>query len=78
MAVYRATVKQYFKSIIITLLTRLQTSKTDKFVYHFVYYLGFCLAIAKDDITPDYIVGQVESIQPQYVPPASFASITDT
>ncbi|KAL1949825.1 hypothetical protein VTO73DRAFT_8706 [Trametes versicolor] len=60
-----ATVKQYFKSIIITLLTRLQTSKTDKFVYHFVYYLGFCLAIAKDDITPDYIVGQVESIQPQ-------------
>ncbi|OJT05838.1 Importin-alpha re-exporter [Trametes pubescens] len=59
------TVKQYFKSIIITLLTRLQTSKTDKFVYHFVYYLGFCLVINKDDITPDYIVGQVESIQPQ-------------
>ncbi|KAI0775001.1 Cse1-domain-containing protein [Trametes elegans] len=60
-----ASVKQYFKSIVITLLTRLQTSKTDKFVYHFVYFLGFCLAIAKEDITPDYIVGEVEAIQPQ-------------
>ncbi|KAI0366303.1 Cse1-domain-containing protein [Pilatotrama ljubarskyi] len=60
-----ATVKQYFKSIIVTLLTRMQTSKTDKYVYHFVYFLGFCLAIGKDDITPDYIVGEVESIQAQ-------------
>ena len=63
--VRRASVKQYFKSIVITLLTRLQTSKTDKFVYHFVYFLGFCLAIAKEDITPDYIVSEVEAIQPQ-------------
>ncbi|KAI0350026.1 Cse1-domain-containing protein [Trametes cingulata] len=58
-----ATVQQYFKSIIVTLLTRMQTSKTDKFVYHFVYFLAFCLAIGKDGITPDYIVGEVESIQ---------------
>ncbi|CDO76999.1 hypothetical protein BN946_scf184298.g26 [Trametes cinnabarina] len=58
------SVKQYFKSIVITLLTRMQTSKTDKYVYHFVYFLGFSLAIAREDITPDYIVGQVESIQP--------------
>ncbi|OSC99927.1 Cse1-domain-containing protein [Trametes coccinea BRFM310] len=60
-----ASVKQYFKSIVITLLTRMQTSKTDKYVYHFVYFLGFSLAIAREDITPDYIVGEVESIQPQ-------------
>ncbi|KAI9001554.1 Cse1-domain-containing protein [Trametes punicea] len=60
-----ASVKQYFKSIIITLLTRMQTSKTDKYVYHFVYFLGFTLAIANEDISPDYIVNEVESIQPQ-------------
>ncbi|KAI0636204.1 Cse1-domain-containing protein [Trametes polyzona] len=60
-----ASVKQYFKSIIVTLLTRMQTSKTDKYVYHFVYFLGFCLAIGREEITPDYIVGEVESIQPQ-------------
>ncbi|KAI0329277.1 Cse1-domain-containing protein [Cubamyces sp. BRFM 1775] len=60
-----ATVKQYFKSIIITLLTRMQTSKTDKYVYHFVYFLGFCLAVGKEEITPDYIVNEVESIQAQ-------------
>ena len=48
-----------------TLLTRMQTSKTDKYVYHFVYFLGFCLAISSDGLTPDYIVSEVEAIQPQ-------------
>ncbi|KAJ2961548.1 hypothetical protein NUW54_g14380 [Trametes sanguinea] len=59
----RASVKQYFKSIVITLLTRMQTSKTDKYVYHFVYFLGFSLAIAREDITPDYIVVVADSGQ---------------
>ncbi|KAI0833709.1 Cse1-domain-containing protein [Trametes gibbosa] len=60
-----ASVQQYFKLLLGTLLTRMQTSKTDKYVYHFVYFLAFCFAIGKDGITPDYIVGVVESIQPQ-------------
>ncbi|EJF64481.1 importin alpha re-exporter, partial [Dichomitus squalens LYAD-421 SS1] len=56
--------KQYFRGLIVTLLTRMQTSKTDKYVYHFVYFLGFCLAINVDGLTPDYIIGEVDAIQP--------------
>ena len=45
----------------------MQTSKTDKYVYHFVYFLSFCLAIGVEDLTPDYVVSEVEAIQPRYV-----------
>ena len=62
---HREALKQYFRGLIVTLLTRMQTSKTDKYVYHFVYFLGFCLAISSEGLTPDYIVGEVEAIQPQ-------------
>ena len=64
-ALHRATLQQYFRKVIVTFLTRMQTSKTDKYVYHFVYFLGFCLAISSEGLTPDYIVGEVEAIQPQ-------------
>ncbi len=64
---HSAALKQYFRGLIVTLLTRMQTSKTDKYVYHFVYFLGFCLAINSEGLTPDYIVGEIEAIQPQYV-----------
>ncbi|KAI0714440.1 armadillo-type protein [Cerioporus squamosus] len=60
-----AALQQYFRGLIVTLLTRMQTSKTDKYVYHFVYFLAFCLAINPEGLTPDYIVGEVEGIQPQ-------------
>ena len=59
--------QQYFRGLIVTLLTRMQTSKTDKYVYHFVYFLSFCLAIGVEGLTPDYIVNEVEAIQPRYV-----------
>ena len=45
----------------------MQTSKTDKYVYHFVYFLSFCLAINADGLTPDYIVGEVDAIQAKWV-----------
>nr|VWP01251.1 Succinate-semialdehyde dehydrogenase (EC [Ganoderma boninense] len=60
-----AALQQYFRGVIITLLSRMQTSKTDKYVYHFVYFLGFCLAINVEGLTPDYIIGEVETIQPR-------------
>ncbi|KAI0749865.1 armadillo-type protein [Daedaleopsis nitida] len=60
-----ASLQQYFRSLIVTLLTRMQTSKTDKFIYHFVYFLAFCLAINNGGLTPDYVVSEVEAIQPQ-------------
>ena len=41
----------------------MQTSKTDKFVYYFVYFLAFCLAINAEGLTPDYVVGELEAIQ---------------
>ena len=63
----RAKLQQYFRSLIVTLLTRMQTSKTDKYVYHFVYFLSFCLAINADGLTPDYIVGEVDAIQAKWV-----------
>ena len=45
----------------------MQTSKTDQYVYYFVYFLSFCLAINVTDFTPDYVVGQLEGIQPGYI-----------
>ena len=51
-----------------TLLTRMQTSKTDKFTYLFVYFLMFTIALKIDGLGPDYVVGTVEEIQAQYVP----------
>lgn len=43
----------------------MQTSKTDKYVYLFTYFLLFTMAIKVDGVTPDYLIGTVEEIQPQ-------------
>ncbi|KZT00874.1 uncharacterized protein LAESUDRAFT_731806 [Laetiporus sulphureus 93-53] len=63
-----ATLKQYFRALMITLLQRMQTSKTDKYVYHFVYFLTFSMAINVEGLNPDYIISSVEEIQPQLWP----------
>ncbi|KAI0077557.1 Cse1-domain-containing protein [Panus rudis PR-1116 ss-1] len=60
-----AHLKQYFRPTIVTLLTRLQTSKTDSYVYHFVYFLLYTMAINVEGLNPDYVIGAVEEIQPQ-------------
>lgn len=66
MAVVASTdLRPFFRPIIINLLTRMQTSKTDKYVYLFTYFLLFTMAIKVDGLTPDYLVGTVEEIQPQ-------------
>lgn len=61
----RIELKHHFKVIIMTLLTRLQTSKTDNFVYRFTFFLLFTMAINVDGLSPDYVIGTVEEIQPQ-------------
>jgi len=43
----------------------MQTSKTDKYVYLFTYFLLFTVAIKVDGLTPDYPIGTVEEIQLQ-------------
>jgi exportin-2 (importin alpha re-exporter) len=50
-----------------TLLTRMQQNKTNSFVYYFVYFLLYMLAINVDGLTPDYLIQTVDEIQPGYV-----------
>lgn len=61
---HRAALQQYLKPIIITLLTRMQTSKTDKYVYLFSKFLLYTMAINVDGLGPDTMIAAVESIQP--------------
>ena len=64
---FRSDLEQYIRPILITLLTRLQTSKTDIYVYYFVYFLMYTMAIQVEGLTPDFIILAVESIQSGYV-----------
>ncbi|PCH33006.1 importin alpha re-exporter [Wolfiporia cocos MD-104 SS10] len=59
------TLKQYFRPLMVTLLTRMQTSKTDKYVYHFVHFLAFTMAINVEGLGPDFVISSIEEIQPQ-------------
>jgi len=45
----------------------MQQNKTNSYVYYFVYFLLYVLAINVDDLTPDYLIQTVEEIQPRYV-----------
>lgn len=56
---------QYMKSVITMLLTRLQTSKTDSYTYSLVYFFMFTMAINVNNLTPDFLIGAVEEVQPQ-------------
>ncbi|KIJ59904.1 hypothetical protein HYDPIDRAFT_99775 [Hydnomerulius pinastri MD-312] len=60
-----APLKQYLRALIMTLLTRMQTSKTDKYVYHFTQFFLFTMAINVEGLGPDYLISTVEEIQPQ-------------
>ncbi|KAL4072157.1 CAS/CSE protein [Scleroderma yunnanense] len=60
-----AHLKQYFRVSLMTLLTRMQTSKTDRYVYHFSLFLLFTMAINVEGLAPDYVISTVEEIQPQ-------------
>ena len=53
------------KTVVTMLLTRLQTSKTDKYTYYFVYFIAYTMAIDAPGLGPDFMVGAVEQVQPQ-------------
>ena len=57
--------QQYLRPIIMTLLTRMQTSKTDKYVFEFSRFLLYALAINVQGLNPDILISTVEGIQPQ-------------
>ena len=60
-----AELQQYLRAVIMDLLKRMQSSKTDKYVYHFVYFFLFTMAIHVEGLGPDYMIGAVEGIQPK-------------
>ena len=64
---FRSALSQYMKHIFVTLLTRLQTSKTDNYVYHFVYFLLYTMAIQVEGLSPDLVIGAMEEIQSGYI-----------
>lgn len=63
----RSHLKPYMRPLVITLLTRMQTSKTDKYVYHFTYFFLLTMAIDVAGMGPDYVMSTVEEVQPQCV-----------
>ncbi|KAI0248954.1 importin alpha re-exporter [Lactifluus subvellereus] len=58
------TLQPYFRQIIVTLLTRMQQNKTNSYVYYFVYFLLYMLAVNVNGLTPDYLIQTVDEIQP--------------
>ncbi|KAJ7126549.1 CAS/CSE protein [Mycena crocata] len=65
MFVRPADLRQYFKTVVMTLLTRMQSSKTDKFVYLFAKFLLFCMALDIEGLGPDYVINTIDEIQPR-------------
>lgn len=59
--------REFIRPTMITLLTRMQTSKTDTYVYCFVYFVLYTMAINVEGLTPDVIPDAVEGVQPGYV-----------
>jgi len=55
--------RQYMPAVIVNLLNRMQTSKTDKYVHLFVYFLAFVMGVNVNGLSPDYLIGIVEQIQ---------------
>ena len=65
-AFHSNSLQPYFRQIIVTLLTRMQQNKTNTYVYYFVYFLLYVLAINVSGLTPDYLIQAVDEIQPGY------------
>lgn len=55
--------QQYMKPLVMTLLTRMQTSKTDKYTYLFARFILFTMAINVTGMSPDYLITTIEEIQ---------------
>lgn len=45
----------------------MQQNKTNSYVYYFVFFLLYMLAINVDGLTPDYLIQTFNEIQPGYV-----------
>lgn len=59
------------KPVIVTLLTRMQTSKNPQYEYLFARFILYVMALNVEGLGPDYLIAAIEGVQPQY---ASFRS----
>jgi len=57
------TLNKYLAAIITLLLTRMKSSKTDKYTLSLVYFVCFFLAIEKEGVNPDYVIQAFDSMQ---------------
>lgn len=48
-----------------TLLTRMQTSKTAQYEYIFARFILYTMALNIDGLGPDYVIAVIEGIQPK-------------
>lgn len=62
-----AAVQPYLRNIFMLIFTRLQQSKTDKFVQGFLQMLMFAFALGRPDLPPDTIIGVIDGIQAGFV-----------
>jgi exportin-2 (importin alpha re-exporter) len=53
------------RPVVMTLLTRMQTSKTATYEYLFARFILYSVALNIDGLGPDYMIAVVEGIQPQ-------------
>jgi len=58
-----ADFRQYFRDVLMTLFTRLQTSRTDKYTYGLAYFIFYAMAIQVEGLNPDFVISAVESVQ---------------
>ncbi|KAK0446106.1 CAS/CSE protein [Armillaria borealis] len=59
-----ASLQQYLRDVIMTILKRMQATKTDKFIYLFAQFLLFSFAIeVPGGLSIDFILSTIESIQ---------------
>lgn len=51
--------------VFVLLLTRLQGSKTDKFVQGLIKLICFACSIEKEGLSPDIVIAMLDGVQPQ-------------
>ncbi|KAF9074712.1 importin alpha re-exporter [Rhodocollybia butyracea] len=55
--------KPYFKTVMVNVLNRMSNNKTDKFVHLLTHFAVYMMALNKEGLGPDYLIGTFEEIQ---------------
>ena len=62
---FSTDLQQYIKPVVLTLLQRMQSSKTDTYAQRFAFFFLYSMSLNSEGLTPDCLITAVESIQPQ-------------